>query len=77
MTVKELMKILKKLPKDFDVAIEADDGSIYQICEDTDVIEVNFIEENSLKHLVNRNILVLRPCKFEEEKLDEVDINWN
>ncbi len=72
MTVKELMKILKKLPKDFDVAIEIDDESIAPICEDTDVIKVTFTDDNTEKM-----ILVLRPCEFVEEKLDEVDINLN
>lgn len=70
MTVKELKRILKKLPDDMDVMMPLDDDTLVTVCklksEVVDIdIPINPDDENS--EMETHSILLLLPCGCEEE----------
>lgn len=70
MTVKELKKILKAIPNDFDIAIEINDYSIMPICPtDSGIVEIEF-NDNKKKAF----IFVLRQCSCIPHE-DETTLN--
>lgn len=58
MTVKELKKMIKKIPDDFDIAMDYDNGTLIPICHtDSHVVQIEF---NDTKKKIF--VFVLCPC---------------
>jgi hypothetical protein len=75
MTIKELKKLLKGIPDNFDIAIETGEQSLMPICPtDSGVIQLEF---NDTKE--KRFVFILAPCSCppENESQIESEINLN